>query len=217
MQPADIIWDWNGTLLNDLSLCISSINQLLQKRELPLLNKEHYKEVFSFPVKDYYTAIGFDFSREDFSVPAHEFIDLYEAEVKNCPLHPAANRVLSYFRDKGCRQFVLSAMHHDMLQKTLKLNGIFEYFNGIAGLDDHYAVSKADRGRWLLKEFDIEKNNTLLLGDTNHDFEVAQALGVKCILIADGHQSFQRLKSTGALVLNNLADIITTNAVNLSR
>ncbi len=215
MEPTTIIWDWNGTLLNDLSLCISSINLLLKKRQLPLLNKEQYQEVFSFPVKEYYTAIGFDFSKEDFSVPAHEFIDLYEAGVDECPLHPAANRVLSFFRDKGCRQFVLSAMHQEMLQKTLKLNGIYNYFDGIAGLDDHFAVSKEERGRWLLEEFGIVKENSWLIGDTNHDFEVAQALGVGCVLIADGHQSEQRLKNTGSLVLQNLAELINTNALNM--
>lgn len=215
MQPTTVIWDWNGTLLNDLSLCISSINLLLGKRKLPLLNKALYQEVFSFPVKDYYTAIGFDFDTEDFSGPAHEFIELYEAGVEKCLLHPAAIRVLTYFREKGCRQFVLSAMHQDMLERTLKLNGIDHYFDGIAGLNDHYAVSKEERGKWLLKEFNIERENSWLIGDTNHDFEVAKAMGVNCILIADGHQSETRLKSTGALVLGNLYDIMKVNAVNL--
>ncbi len=215
MLPTTIIWDWNGTLLNDLSLCISSINLLLGKRQLELLNKASYQEVFSFPVKDYYTAIGFDFNKEDFSIPAHEFIDLYESGVEKCPLHSSAIQVLSHFRNKGCRQFVLSAMHQEMLQKTLKMNGIFDYFEGIAGLNDHYAVSKEERGKWLMNTFDVKMKSTFLIGDTNHDFEVAKALGIKCILIADGHQSKRRLKSTGALVLNNLSEIITTNAANL--
>lgn len=215
MPSTTVIWDWNGTLLNDLSLCISSINLLLEKRTLPLLDKTRYQEVFSFPVKNYYTAIGFDFSKEDFSIPALEFIDLYEAGVEMCPLQPSAIRVLSWFKEKGCRQFILSAMHQDMLVKTLKLNGIHHFFDGIAGLDDHYAVSKEERGKWLMNAFDIKKENSWLIGDTNHDFEVAKALGVKCILIADGHQSLRRLKSTGALVFNNLNDIIKTNTVSL--
>ncbi len=213
MQPATLIWDWNGTLLNDLTLCLSSINLLLGRRKLPLLDKSRYQEVFSFPVKDYYASVGFDFSREDFSVPAHEFINLYEAGVKNCSLHPATVQVLSYFRDKDYPQFILSAMHQDMLQKTLKLNGIYDYFEGIAGLDDHYAVSKTERGRLLLEEYGIDKGNTWLIGDTIHDFEVAQSLGITCILIADGHQSKRRLKSTGAMVLNHLTDIITSNII----
>ncbi len=203
-----IIWDWNGTLLNDLDVCISSINVLLKKRNLPLLNKKVYKEVFSFPVKDYYEAVGFDFSKEDFSIPAHEFIDLYEKNVKNCSLHLAVKRVLQYFKDKGIRQFVLSAMHQNMLEQTLDYNGILSYFDGIAGLNDHYAVSKIERGRQLIEEFQIEKNDAKIIGDTIHDFEVARELGIECILVADGHQSKERLKTTGTNIVSSLDQLI---------
>jgi phosphoglycolate phosphatase len=151
-----IIWDWNGTLLNDLDLCIACINTLLKKRELPLLDRASYKEVFSFPVKDYYKAIGFNFSKEDFAIPAREFIDLYDIRVENCSLHSSTEEVLRHFKGKGFRQFVLSAMKQSMLEKTLKHNGIFSYFKAVAGLSDHYAVSKIDRGRQLLDDFNIE-------------------------------------------------------------
>ncbi|HDR51542.1 MAG TPA: HAD family hydrolase, partial [Mariniphaga anaerophila] len=91
--------------------------------------------------------------------------------------------------------------------KTLKHNGIFHFFEGVAGLGDHYAVSKVERGRQLISQFKIEKENALIIGDTIHDFEVAQELEIRCILIADGHQSEERLKRTGALVLDNLFDL----------
>ncbi len=199
-----IIWDWNGTLLNDLDICISCINNLLKNRNLPLLNRNGYKEVFSFPVKDYYAAIGFDFGKEDFSIPAFEFIGLYEKEIKNCDLHPETKNVLQFFQKKGARQFVLSAMHQDMLVETLQHNGILNYFEGVAGLGDIFAVSKIERGQQLIDEFRIEKNKALIIGDTIHDFEVARELGVHCILVADGHQSEERLKSTGTVVIPTL-------------
>ncbi len=207
MPAPVIIWDWNGTLLNDLSLCLSSINTLLERRKLPLLDKRAYKEVFSFPVKDYYEAIGFDFGKEDFSVPAGEFIELYDSHVENCPLQPAALETLSHFRQKGAQQFVLSAMQQTMLMHTLKHNGIVDFFEGIAGLDDHYAASKIQRGQQLISQFNIEKKNTWMIGDTDHDYEVANALGIRCILVADGHQSESRLKKTGATVIEALTDL----------
>jgi phosphoglycolate phosphatase len=208
MGEVNIIWDWNGTLLNDLNLCIKSINTLLEKRKLPLLSNHSYREVFSFPVKNYYTAIGFDFATEEFSLPAQEFIDLYEIGVNGCRLHDQAFEVLSYFRDRGCRQFVLSAMHQDMLVKTLKHNEIYHFFEGVAGLDDHYAVSKVERGRQLISSFNINREQTLMIGDTNHDYEVAQDLGIACVLVADGHQSVQRLENTGTQVVKNLTELI---------
>ena len=211
MRVSTIIWDWNGTLLNDLGLCVSSINVLLVKRNLPKLNSHKYKEVFSFPVKDYYQAVGFDFNKEEFDVPALEFIELYENHVKNCMLQTGALEVLNYFKEGGIKQFVLSAMHQNMLEKTLKHNGIFHFFEGVAGLGDHFAVSKVQRGQQLISQFKIEKENALIIGDTIHDFEVAQELGIRCILIADGHQSEERLVITGAMVLKNLSDIMLLN------
>ena len=203
-----IIWDWNGTLLNDLDLCISSINTLLEKRNLPLLNHDSYKEVFSFPVKDYYRAIGFDFSKEDFSVPAREFIDLYDSQVKNSPLHPSAKKVLRHFGERGHKQFVLSAMKQTMLEQTLKEKEIFSFFEDVAGLNDHYATSKIERGHELLSRNKIDQQKTWMIGDTDHDYEVASALGSRCILVSDGHQSEKRLKRTGAKVISKLSDLL---------
>ena len=59
-----IIWDYNGTLLNDLSIGVECINRMLTKRELPLLTTESYREVFTFPVKKYYELVGFDFNKD---------------------------------------------------------------------------------------------------------------------------------------------------------
>ncbi len=206
-----VIWDWNGTLLNDIDLCISSVNKLLKERTLPEIDTISYKEIFSFPVQDYYKTLGFDFEKEDFSVPAHQYIDFYYAGFDNCSLQKNAVKVLEYFRDKGFRQFVLSAMQHEMLEKTLELKGILHFFEGVAGLKDHYAVSKTEQGKQLIRTYRIDKREALLIGDTTHDFEVATELGVKCILIADGHQSIERLMQTKGIVVGNLSQLLGGN------
>ena len=210
-----IIWDWNGTLLNDVELCISSINSLLKSRNLSQINTKKYKEVFSFPVKEYYKTLGFDFEAEDFSVPAHQYIDLYYAGFESCSLQKNTVEVLTHFRKKGIRQFVLSAMEHEMLEETLKIKGIFHFFEGVAGLRDHYAVSKIDVGNKLILDYEINRENTLMIGDTTHDFEVAEQLGVKCILIANGHQSVERLRKTGGMVIDDLKQLVTKNILKI--
>lgn len=206
-----VIWDWNGTLLNDIDLCINSINKLLKARQLPEIDIDTYKEIFSFPVKDYYKTLGFDFEKEDFSIPAHQFIDLYNEGFDSCSIQQYSVEVLTFFKEKGLRQFVLSAMEHDMLVKTLKSKGIENFFEGIAGLKDHYAVSKIEQGFQLIRDYKIEIERTWLIGDTIHDFEVAEELGVKCVLIADGHQSVKRLKQTGGTVIESLKELASGN------
>jgi phosphoglycolate phosphatase len=119
--------------------------------------------------------------------------------------------VLNSFREKGLRQFVLSAMEHEMLEKTLELKGISQFFEGVAGLKDHYAVSKIDQGKQLIRDFKINVEKAWLIGDTIHDFEVATELGVRCILIADGHQSVERLQKTGGTVIDDINELIAGN------
>ncbi len=131
--------------------------------------------------------------------------------MKNCNLHELAIEVLSHFKQLGYRQFILSAMKQNMLEQTLKHFSISETFEGVFGLDNHYAVSKIERGEQLISEFRIEKDKTWIIGDTIHDFEVAEKLGIKCILIADGHQSEKRLKSTGTVVISELNELRNIN------
>ena len=92
-----IIWDWNGTLLDDTRMAVRTMNQMLKQRGLPALTVDHYKSVFTFPVKDYYQKIGFDFQAEPFEVPALEFIDLYNSQLKDCSLHFDTLKVLNHF------------------------------------------------------------------------------------------------------------------------
>ncbi|MBN2352282.1 MAG: hypothetical protein JXD23_06910 [Spirochaetales bacterium] len=55
-----VVWDWNGTLLNDMEACIRSMNLMLENRSLPPIDFETYRNVFTFPVIDYYRAVGID-------------------------------------------------------------------------------------------------------------------------------------------------------------
>ena len=77
MKYKHIIWDWNGTLLDDTWLCVEGINDSLKKRSLQTITKEIYRKVFSFPVEDYYKRLGFDFKKEPFEVAGDEFVAYY--------------------------------------------------------------------------------------------------------------------------------------------
>ena len=203
-----IVWDWNGTLLNDTRLCVEIINRLLSKRNLPLLDSQRYRDVFTFPVKDYYAEIGFDFGKEPFEIPAREYIDQYNKALEDCPLHLGATDILRHFQSMGKQQLILSAMEQPVLEQNLKQHCIVHFFDEVSGLDNHYAHSKTDNGKALMKRLGLHPDNTCLIGDTIHDFEVAQELGCSCILIANGHQSEERLARTGCIVLNDLTALL---------
>jgi len=205
-----IIWDYNGTLLNDVEIGVESINTMLQKRQLPLLTSESYREVFTFPVKDYYEKVGFNFQKEDWDCTAHEFIANYTQRLPNSDIFPEARVLLNIFKNQGKKQFILSAMEMKMLIESTKELAIQKFFTEISGIDNIYASSKIENGKNLFEKYQLKAEDVCLLGDTTHDYEVAQELGCHCYLIASGHQSFEKLKATGCPnIIHSLNDILT--------
>src|SRR5665647_855016 len=101
MKFDSIIWDWNGTLLDDVDIVIESINKLLQDRNMVLLNIKRYLDVFTFPVQDYYERIGFDLNNEPFEIPAFQFITNYNKAVESCRLHKEAFPLLNHLHGQG--------------------------------------------------------------------------------------------------------------------
>ena len=205
-----IIWDYNGTLLNDIEIGIESINIMLRKRDLPLLTSESYREAFTFPVKDYYEKVGFDFQKEDWDLTAQEFITNYTNRLPYSDIFPEARILLDFFKKQGKKQFILSAMEINMLKDSTRELNIQEFFDEISGIDNIYASSKIENGKNLFQKHLLKAKDVCLLGDTTHDYEVAQSLGCQCYLIASGHQSFEKLKATGCPnIINSLNDITT--------
>jgi len=204
-----IFWDWNGTLLDDTDICLWAMNNMLAKRKMNEIGLDLYKEVFGFPVIEYYKSIGFNFGKESFEDLSVEFITLYNSRSGSAQLMPNTKKVLGLFQMSGKNNYILSAMQHDMLVDLVDRKEISKYFADIIGIDNIYAHSKSSIGNDYVKGKALSPANIVLVGDTLHDFEVATEIGCRCILIANGHQSEERLKSSGAEVVKSLYDLIS--------
>ncbi|MBN1787068.1 MAG: HAD family hydrolase [Sedimentisphaerales bacterium] len=195
-----IVWDWNGTLLDDAWLCVEILNRMLSCRGMKKVTIDQYQEHFDFPVVDYYKKLGFDFDRESFDDIAREYIQAYESERFRCKLQKQAEQIIISFKEKGFLQSVLSACQQSSLIEALDFFGLSDFFENITGLDDYYAHGKVDAGKKLLKNITVSPEKILLIGDTVHDYEVASVLGADCLLLPAGHQSINRLEKSGAKV-----------------
>jgi len=203
-----IIWDWNGTLLNDVGLAIDSMNQILSNRNMPIMSEEYYKSIFDFPVESYYAKLGFDFKKEPFKVVGLEFIERYNQGSLNCKLNDGVLDIVKGFQNKGYIQSVLSARNQDVLRQEISFYGLNSYMAEVYGLNNHYAAGKSELGIELIRKLQVEPQNVLFVGDTTHDFDVADKLGCQCVLVAGGHQSYEKLVNRSSIILNSMDELL---------
>ncbi len=189
-----VIWDWNGTLLNDLDYCISTVNSILRTHQLPQVDINSYRQVFGFPVKNYYKKLGFDFDKESFESLGSKFMDMYAKNVNQCDLHFGARELLGAIKNSGKFQSILSATEQSFLNHLISSYELTHNFHHVYGIDNVYAASKLESGRELIRASGISPQDTVLIGDTDHDHEVGEALGINVILVSHGHHSHERLE-----------------------
>lgn len=204
-----IIWDWNGTLFNDVKLCADIMNVLLTQEYLSNISVQKYKSIFTFPVIDYYKIAGHTFEKKSFEVLGKQFMDEYELRKNNCQLYPGVTELLTELQSKNIKQYLLSAYEQNSLNNILSHFGITNYFNQIVGLDNIYAGGKSHLAHDLALK--IRSNSTtgniLLIGDTIHDYEVAEEINADCILISHGHQDEERLLKLGIHVVKDFDEL----------
>lgn len=203
-----VIWDWNGTLWDDAGLCTSINNHMLQRRGLTEIVVGTYQAELVFPVSDYYHRIGFDYSKDPYEVLAVEFIEEYEERRFESELRDGARELLKLLKANHIPQAVLSAYKQDTLETALDHYNLLPYFTAVIGLNDVYAEGKTANGLKYIAESKFAAEEILFIGDTLHDFEVAQAMGVHTALVAGGHNSYERLKDTGAPVFHSLRKLL---------
>ena len=199
-----IIWDWNGTLLDDVEVMIASDNRVFERRGLRRITLEEYRHLFRHPVADFYAELGI--TGDAFRQVSREWLEEYTVASKQCGLRGDAADTLRCFHAAGFRQALISASPaktlHEQVARYPELNGMLD---DVLGLGDIYAASKVTLAGDYLRSKGIHPADTVFLGDTTHDAEVAQAAGCRCLLISGGHQEDAALHATGMPVLPSLA------------
>ena len=201
-----ILWDFNGTVYDDIDAYLRSVNKMLEERGLATLTVQAYREVFDFPVKDYYARIGFDFSREPFEVLAPIWVEAYERESRASSVFPGVKEAMARFRALGIRQEILSATETQMLGRQLQALGLDRLLDGYFGTDTIHAGGKVDLAlSWRRSHPDAR---VVLIGDTTHDAQVAAAMDADCLLFDGGHMSRSRLMACGVEIFSSFAELV---------
>lgn len=201
-----VLFDFNGTIVDDVALSLEAINhtakKYLNRSEIKL---EEYRNIFTFPVKAYYEALGFDFNKLNWEETGSVWFNYYQEHKDKAKLHDGVKELLIKNHEKGYKNIVLSASKKDLLIEQLKELGVYEYFDDVLGIDNIYASSKLPIGLKFIE--DKDPNECVLIGDSGHDKYVADQMGIKSILVANGHESKERLLKISNDVYDNIKEV----------
>ena len=202
-----IIWDWNGTLLNDIGASLASVNDMLAQRGREPINKDYYKECISVPIIGFYEKV-FDMKNEEYSLIIKQYNEGYLYHLKDVGLTNGAVEALEFFKNNGAKQVIVSSSNNEQVCMNVKKYGIFDYFDAILGSTDYFAGSKIERAKGYLLQKNALKGEILVIGDLAHDAEMADTLGADCILLTSGHEHPQRLRNAEKPLADNLFSVV---------
>ncbi len=202
-----IVWDWNGTIYDDARICQDITNEQLQVLGLEPLSYETQEILFRHPVKEYYETMGVNFIEGQFEKLSEEFHVEYGKRRKHGGVRLDAVECLKRMAESNRKQIVLSAYKEADLKTLVAECELDSYFDVLLGLSDCHAVSKVERGVEWIKAQNMDAKNILIIGDTNHDYEVAKTLGAECVLTPSGYQHRNLLIQTGAPIIDSLQDL----------
>lgn len=204
MNYSHIIWDWNGTLLDDVGVSVDCVNDLLVqlgKKETNI--DEYYLHMDSTLINYYANHVNFDeFSFEKCTIV---FQNSYSKRMNFAKLSKNALEMLRFAQNNTIKQYIISSFEEQKLKTLVSRFEIESFFEEISGADDTLAGEKLTRAKSILKNVDPEK--IVVIGDTLADHELALGLNCDCILYTNGHQSFSTLEETGRPLVNDLIEV----------
>lgn len=203
-----VIWDWNGTLHDDARASWMSVNDMLARRDMPLITFEQYSSYIETPIIGFYRHI-FDLDKISFDQIAEEFHSGFALHMEGYGLMPGAAQVLEQLHAAGVKQAIVSSSEKNLLMDYAGRYDILHYFDAVLGADDLEAGSKVERAQAYMARCGISPDRTLVVGDLLHDAEMAAAIGARCLLVAKGHQIRAHLEPGGSEVADDISQVIS--------
>lgn len=202
-MPKHLVWDWNGTLLNDFTAVVRATNTTIATVNGEQLEPDAHRERFRRPVIEFYSdLVGRELSAAEFATLDAMFHADYEVLLPECGLSDGATDAIAAWRGT---QSLLSMWFHDPLVRLVSQYGLTERFARVDGRAD---TSPGDaKLPYLLAHLEaigVEPRDCVLIGDSVDDCAAAHAAGASCVLYTGGFTAETKLTATGAPVAKSL-------------
>jgi phosphoglycolate phosphatase-like HAD superfamily hydrolase len=205
---AHLVWDWNGTLLDDLALVVDATNAALVSVGGHAVSVDEHRRDFHRPVSSYYAQVlGRPVSDEDFATLDRVFHTAYRAGLPGCRL---ASDALTAVGSWTGSQSLLSMFFHHELVPAVSRHGLDGHLQRVDGLRDRVGGgSKTPHLLAHLTALDLAGPDCVLIGDSVDDADAAVAVGARIVLYAGGITHETRLRETGLPVAATLVDAVS--------
>ncbi len=177
----NLIFDWSGTLVDDLGPVLEATNAVLAQFGLATLDREGFRRRFRLPYRDFYAEILPHVPLEELEAL---FRRAFDAAVAPVTVLPHAREKLAWCAAQGIRTFVLTSMDAAAFERQLASFGLRERFEATyAGVLDKREVIHR-----ILASHGLDPAETAFIGDMTHDMETARHGGIASIAVLTGYQ-----------------------------
>jgi phosphoglycolate phosphatase-like HAD superfamily hydrolase len=204
---AHLVWDWNGTLLDDLTLVVDATNASLAGVGGPRVTAKEHRRDFRRPISAYYEhVLRRPITLAEFGFLDRAFHDAYRAGLPACELAVDALAAIAQWRGT---QSLLSMWFHQELVPTVAERGLTAHLSRVDGLRDSVGGGpKAPHLRAHLSALGMRGEDCVLIGDSVDDAEAAVTVGARVVLYRGGFTDDDRLVATGAPVAATLVEAV---------
>ncbi len=209
-----IVWDWNGTLLDDLPLILDAANAALGRFGAGPITVTEYRDRFTRPIVGFYAwALDRDVTDDEVEVIDQAFFDHYHAGLDSVGLNEEALDAVARTAEQGATQSILSMWWHDRLVPAVERLGLADPMVLVDGLRGTAGESKTAHLADHLDELarlvpGIGAADITVIGDVADDAAAASASGAACVLVDTGSQSRSALEATGSPVMSSLCEAV---------
>jgi len=204
-----IIWDWNGTLLNDVDVNINIVNKMLADFDIPTISKDRYRSIFSFPIYAFYKELGFEIDDNPslYEALIEKYNKMYCDQLLSGSLFPNVENMLQYLHKFNVQNIILSGQNQKDLGVQVDYFGIRKHFHLVKGSKQKDASDKKQQLSNILQCQNLSAKDILIIGDTIFDWELAATYGSPCVLLTHGHQDEKTLSQTPAKIFPGFSQI----------
>ncbi|MFD5324344.1 HAD family hydrolase [Streptomyces sp. NPDC127092] len=205
-----LVWDWNGTLLDDIGAVIGATNAAFAELGLEAITLERYRELYTVPVPKFYERLmGRLPTEEEWLVMDDAFHRHYWQRADGCGLTAGAAELLAARRASGSTQSLLSLAPHAELIPLVRRHGIAEHFVRMDGRVGNSTDGKSGHMvRHLAALENIPAERIVVIGDAADDAVAAAHVGAKAVLYTGGSHSRASLERVGVPVVDSLAEAV---------